>query len=146
MASGSVNKDLDTDHLALVLEARIAKSDRAQRRIWGFASVAVKKDGTPLVDLQGDVIEIEDLAEGWYGYVKESGKLNFVHKDDCDAALIEAVVFTPEKLEVWGLAPDALPLAAWVGYEFATEEEFDHCLESGYFMFSIQGLSNREPF
>jgi hypothetical protein len=145
-ANAAVDKSVDTDQLALVVEARIAKSDRVQRRIWGFASVAVMKNGQPLLDLQGDVIDIDDLAEGWYGYVKDSGKLNFQHREDCSASLIEAVVFTPEKLALWGLPTDALPLAAWVGYELDTDVDFERVLASEYFMFSIEGLSQREPY
>jgi hypothetical protein len=59
IASGSVKKgdDMDvtpataetaeTDATVLVVEAQIAKSDDAQQRIWGWASIAVMKDGTP---------------------------------------------------------------------------------------------------
>ena len=141
MASGSVGKSLETDRLSLVVEARITKTDDIRRRIFGYASVAVLKDGRQLVDLQGDVIDIGDLEQGWYGYVKESGSLNFRHESPCPASLIEAVVFTPEKLEAWGLAPDALPLAVWVGYEFDTDTDYRYAKDNEYFMFSIEGFS-----
>src|SRR5262252_5352007 len=132
-ANAAVDKSFDTDALALVLEARIAKSDDEQRRIWGYASIAVMKNGVKLVDLQGDAIDIEELAEGWYGYVKESGALNFQHQGPVRGRLIEAVVFTPEKLALWGLQPDALPLAAWVGYEVDTPEDYAILKAMGFF-------------
>jgi hypothetical protein len=146
-ANSVVSKDMETaDDLVLCLEARIAKTDDAQRRLFGWASIAVKKDGRPMLDLQGDVIEIADLEEAFYAYVKESGELNFVHRDDCRASLIEAIVFTPEKLAVLGLAPDALPLGAWVGFELDDTEEYQRVKESEYFMFSIEGSALREAF
>jgi Putative phage serine protease XkdF len=145
-ANSAVDKSVDTDDLVLCLEARIAKTDDAQRRLFGWASIAVKKDGMPMLDLQGDVIEIADLEEAFYAYVKESGELNFVHRDDCSASLIEAIVFTPEKLAVLGLAPDALPLGAWVGFELDDTAEYQRVKESEYFMFSIEGSALREAF
>jgi len=146
IANSVVGKSVDSEALALVLEARIAKSDDEQRRIWGYASIAVMKNGVQLIDLQGDAIDIEDLAAGWYDYVKESGALNFQHQGPVRGRLIEAVVFTPEKLALWGLEPDALPLAAWVGYEVDTPEDYHVLKDLGFFMFSIEGEALREPF
>jgi len=144
IANAAVDKSLDSDALALVVEARIAKSEDTQRRIWGYASIAVMKNGAQLIDLQGDAIDIEDLTEGWYGYVKESGELNFQHRTPIAAHLIEAVVFTPEKLALWGLPPDALPLAAWVGYELESPDDYAVLKAMGFFMFSIDGFAERE--
>lgn len=144
-AVDKVGKATEQGDLVLRLEARITKSYDVRRRIFGYASIAVLKNGQPLLDLQGDVIEIDDLAEGWYGYVKESGQLNFQHQDGCAAALIEAMVFTPDKLEALGLAPDALPLGAWVGYEIETDADYAYMKEAGFVMFSIEGFSLREP-
>jgi hypothetical protein len=143
--SAAVSKAMDSGDLVLMVEARIAKAEDTQRRLFGWASIAVMKNGQSLLDLQGDVIEIEDLAEGWYGYVKESGELNFLHREDCRASLIEAIVFTPEKLDALGLPPDALPLGAWVGYELDDEADYQRVKDAGYFMFSIEGSALREP-
>src|SRR5215831_716495 len=79
-ANAAVNKSVDADALRLMVEARIEKADDSQQRLFGWASIAVQKDGTPLLDLQGDVIDIEDLEEAFYQYVLESGQLNFLHK------------------------------------------------------------------
>src|SRR5262245_66296618 len=59
--SAAVGKALESDELRLVVEASIAKADDSQQRLFGWASIAVMKDGTPLLDLQGDVIDINDL-------------------------------------------------------------------------------------
>jgi len=143
-ANAAVNKSVDADALRLMVEARIEKADDSQQRLFGWASIAVQKDGTPLLDLQGDVIDIEDLEEAFYQYVLESGQLNFLHKGACRGQLIEAIVFTPAKLDALGLAPGSVPLGAWCGF-YVPETADYHCIKSnGYFMFSIEGFAERE--
>jgi hypothetical protein len=142
--SAAVGKALDMTELALILEAPIAKSDDSQQTLFGWASIAVRKDGQQIEDLQGDLIDIEDLEAAWYHYVLESGELNILHKGDCQGQLIEAIVFTPEKLAALGLAPDALPLGAWCGYYIADAACYQDIKKQGYFMFSIEGSAVRE--
>jgi hypothetical protein len=144
IANSQVDKSLDTEALQLVLTATITKAIDSQRRLFGWASIAVMKNGSPLLDLQGDFIDIEDLEQGWYSYVKESGELNFQHRDGCSASLIEAIVFTPEKLEALGLAKDALPLGAWVGYELENDADYQRVKDAQFLMFSIEGEAVRE--
>jgi len=146
MASGSVGKDLDSDNLALVVEAPIAKAEDEKRRLFGWASIAVMKDGTQIVDLQGDAIDIEDLAEAFYEYVRESGEMNVQHSGPVRGRMIEAMVFTPDKLEALGLAKDALPLGAWIGFHIEDPEDYRLIKEQGMVMFSIEGTGIREPF
>ena len=142
-ANAVVSKEAPDD-LTLLLEAPISKSDDSQQRLFGWASIAVRKDGQQIEDLQGDLIDIEDLEEAWYSYVLESGELNFVHKGDARGSLIEAMVFTPAKLDALGLAPDSVPLGAWVGYYVADPEDYRLIKQQGYLMFSIEGSALRE--
>jgi len=144
MASGSVGKARTTEDLTLVLEAPISKADDSRQRLFGWASIAVRKDGCQIEDLQGDLIDIEDLEEAFYDYVLESGELNILHKGACQGQLIEAIVFTPEKLAALGLAPDALPLGAWCGYYVPDAACYQLIKSQGFFMFSIEGSAIRE--
>jgi Putative phage serine protease XkdF len=146
IANAAVDKSVDTEDLVLCLEAQITKSDDSQQRLFGWASIAVRKDGTPMLDLQGDVIDIEDLEEAWYDYVLESGELNFVHKDHCRGQLIEALVFTPDKLAALGLPPGSVPLGAWAGFYIPDAADYQLMKARGYFMFSIEGSALREAF
>jgi Putative phage serine protease XkdF len=143
IANSVVNKAAPED-ITLVLEAPISKADDSQQRLFGWASIAIRKDGQQIEDLQGDLIDIEDLEAAWYEYVLESGELNILHKGDCQGQLIEAMVFTPEKLAALGLAPDALPLGAWCGYYIADAACYQDIKKQGYFMFSIEGSAVRE--
>ena len=142
-ANAVVSKEA-SDDLTLILEAPISKADDSQQRLFGWASIAVRKDGQQIEDLQGDLIDIEDLEAAWYEYVLESGELNILHKGDCQGQLIEALVVTPEKLAALGLAPDALPLGAWCGYYIADHACYQDIKKQGYFMFSIEGSAVRE--
>jgi hypothetical protein len=129
----------------LTMQATISKADDSQQRLFGWASIAVRKTGEPLIDLQGDVIDIEDLEEAWYEYVVESGELNFQHTGPVRGHLIEAMVFTPEKIAALGLPQDSLPLGTWVGYYLPDAEDYAAVKQLGYFMFSIEGSAMREP-
>lgn len=144
IANSQVGKSLGIEDLTLVVEASIAKADDAQQRLFGWASIAVRKDGQQIEDLQGDLIDIEELEEAFYDYVLESGELNILHKGDCQGKLIEAIVFTPEKLAALGLAPDALPLGAWCGYYIPDRECYQMIKSQGFVMFSIEGSAIRE--
>lgn len=148
VANAAVTKaagpDGDGAELLLTVEATITKADDSQQRLFGWASIAVRKTGEPLVDLQGDVIAIEDLEEAWYDYVVESGELNFQHAGPVRGHLIESMVFTPEKLVAMGLPADSVPLGAWVGYHVPDPEDYATVKQLGYFMFSIEGSALRE--
>lgn len=144
-ASGVVNKMLDVPTVALSLTAKITKADDSQQRLFGWASIAVRKDGTQIEDLQGDILDIGDLEEAWYDYVVESGELNFEHQGPVRGHLIEALVVTPEKLDALGLPADSLPLGAWVGYEIPDAGDYAAVKKHGFFMFSIEGSALREP-
>ena len=122
----------------------IAKAEDAQRRVFGWGSVAVTKEGEPLEDLQGDVIDIADLEEAIYGYMKESRELTFDHTGAARGAVIECMVFTPDKLAVLGIPVGTVPLGAWVGFEIATEADYTLVKERGLLMFSIEGRAVHE--
>ena len=128
----------------VTMQAAIAKSDDSQRRIWGWVSIAVRKTGETVVDLQDDIIDILDLEQAWYDYVAESGELNYMHAGPVRGHLIEAMVFTPEKLAALGLPPDSLPLGCWAGYHVPDAEDYQVLKQRGYFMFSIEGEAYRE--
>lgn len=138
-----VGKALTPATTTVMMKAAIAKTDDVQRRIWGWVNVTKRRNGQVVVDLQGDVIDIYDLADAWYPYVRESGQLNFMHVGKTRGYLIEAMVFTPEKIEALGLAPDALPLGVWAGYEIPDPDDYALLKRLGYFMYSIEGEGER---
>lgn len=143
-ANSVVSKSHDSIPDTHLLRADIAKSDDSQQRIFGWVSIAVRKDGETLIDLQGDVIDIGDLEEAWYAYVVESSELNYLHVGKTRGYLIESMVFTPDKIAALGLAPDAVPLGVWGGFHIPDRHDYDILKTQGYFMYSIEGEAYRE--
>jgi cation transport regulator ChaB len=129
---------------AATMAMPITKADDARQLVFGWASVAVAKDGTPVIDLQGDVIAIEDLEGAMYAYVRESGELNFEHAGETRGQLVEALVFTPDKLEKMGIPAGTVPLGAWVGYHLPDQADYRAARDGGLLMFSIEGRGVRE--
>lgn len=127
------------------LHIAITKSDDVAQMVYGWASVAVAKSGEPLVDLQGDIIDIDDLEQAFLEYAKDSRALNFMHEGPQRGTLVELFIATPEKLEKLGLAPDALPLGAFVSYYIPDAADYAQAKTDGLLAFSIEGTAIREP-
>jgi cation transport regulator ChaB len=112
--------------------------------VFGWASVAVGKDGTPVIDLQGDVIHIDDLEEAVYDYVPTYGVGGEMHQGAAANPLIESMVFTPAKLAKMGIPEGTVPMGWWVGYRIS-QDTFARVQEGSRLMFSIEGRGRREP-
>lgn len=122
----------------------ITKADDARQLVFGWASVAVTKEGEPVIDLQGDLIHIDDLEAAMYAYVQESGALNFNHRGETRGHLVEMIVFTEDKLSKMGIPAGTVPLGAWVGYHLPQAEDYRLAKDGGLLMFSIEGMGVRE--
>lgn len=122
----------------------IAKSDDARQLVFGWASVAADQEGNPVLDSQGDLIDLEDLEDAFYDYVKSAGTLNFMHDGPVRGQLVEALVFTPEKLTKLGIPAGTVPYGAWVGYHIPNAQDYAMAKADGLLMFSIEGSAQRE--
>jgi hypothetical protein len=123
----------------------IIKTDAKRQLVFGWASVAVNKDGSPLVDRQGDVIDPADLEDAAYVFVLKFREANERHQDSIEGQLVESLAVTPEKLEKMGLPSDALPAGWWVGFYVPDPAVFAKVESGEYTMFSIEGSAVREP-
>lgn len=124
----------------------ITKVDDAQQLVFGWANVAVDKAGNHIEDLQGDLITEAELENAAYAFTLNYREGDDMHTDEVQAHLVESMVFTPEKLEKMGLAPDALPTAWWVGFHVDNPELFAKVRSGERRMFSIGGMGYREQF
>lgn len=123
----------------------IAKIDDERRLVFGWANVSVRKDGEQIVDLQDDMIDPEDLEDAIYAFNLEFRKAGVNHTGGTIGDLVESFVVTPEKLVAMGLASDALPIGAWVGFRLDDEDTWQLVKSGTYGCFSIQGRAVREP-
>lgn len=117
-----------------------------QHLVFGWASVAVKAGGEQVEDLQGDVIDPEDLEKAAYEFVEYSGSANVMHKGRSVGRLVESLMVTPEKLKAMGLPEDAIakmPQGHWVGFR-VSPETFAKVKSGALKMFSIEGTATPE--
>lgn len=124
----------------------IQKSDKDKRLAFGWANVAIRKDGEQIIDYQGDMFDPEDLEEAAYKYVLNFGDageehIPFLRKK---AKMVESVVFTKEKLRAMGLPEDALPQGWWIGFKVFDDDTWEKIKNGTYKMFSIEGTGIRE--
>jgi hypothetical protein len=127
----------------LAQEFKINKVDEDQRCIFGWASVALKADGTQVVDSQDDIISPQTLEKAAYDYVLRSRDGGLEHERKGVATMIESFVCTPEKLEALGLAKDALPTGWFVGMKVHDADVWKRVKSGELNMFSIGGRSKR---
>lgn len=126
----------------------IKKADEDQRLIFGWASVAIRKDGQQVLDHQKDMIDLEDLEKAAYDYVLDFRDTGELHdpKMRKKGRLVESVVFTVEKMQAMGIPEGILPEAGWwVGFKVDDEEAWDKIKKGVYSMFSIEGKALRVP-
>jgi hypothetical protein len=132
------------DLIQHTLNIAITKADDIAQMVYGWASVAFTKNGEQLIDLQGDVLDIDELETAFIEYAKDSRALNFMHNGPQRGTLVELFIATPEKLNKLGLAADALPLGAFVSYHIPNAADYAQAKQDGLLAFSIEGTAIRE--
>lgn len=136
-----------SDDTELIARGEFSKFVDEKRQAFGWASI-VTKDGSPVVDRQGDYIDINDLEDAAYRYVHKSRVGGDMHRRNGEAPhhvsdMIESVVFTPEKIEKMGL-PSDFPQGWWVGYQIHDEDTWQEVRKGGRTGFSIHGRGIRK--
>lgn len=135
------------------MEVNIAKTDAKRKMVFGFFSV--NKVGAELVeDLQGDLIETEELEKAAYDYVLNARVQGEGHLRKGVGRLVESVVLTYEKqaaiekcLADQGIeASIDLGCEGWFGGFKVDDDEVWKAIEKGdYPAFSIGGSGKRIP-
>lgn len=124
----------------------IKKADEEQHLVFGWASVAVRVDGSQIIDHQGDVWEPEDLEEAAYNYVLHFRDAGEEHIPGLrkKAKLVESVVFTKEKMAAIGIPEGTVPEGWWIGFKVHDEATWGKIKSGQYSMFSIEGTGMRQ--
>lgn len=123
----------------------IAKIDLDKRQVFGWAKIAIRKDGSTLVDWQDDVVEVETLEEAVYKFALHYRDSGADHtKGVYTGKMIESFMVTKSKLQAMGLAENALPLGWWVGFQIDDDAAWEKVKKGDYQMFSIEGRAVRE--
>ena len=126
-------------------EVPITKTDDDQQIAFGWASVAITKEGEVVLDRQGDFIDsVDEFEASAYDYVINSRDAGEQHVRKGVGSLVESFVVTPEKLAAMGLAKDALPTGWWTGYKVHDDAVWAGVKDDTYPMLSVHGTGRRE--
>jgi hypothetical protein len=147
-AAAAVSKGDDAGDLEdITVTTEFSKTDDERRTVFGWASIT-EVNGEPVVDRQGDIMDIEELSKSAYEYVVSSRKGGHQHKRSETGEplqvsdMIESVVFTPEKIEKMGLPPST-PIGWWVGYKVRDDEIWKAVKDGEITGFSVHGKGRR---
>lgn len=127
-----------------------SKVDDEKQMVFGWCSVAKRADGTQVVDLQGDMIDIEEIEKSAYDYMLYSRKGGNMHRRTADDEVhhigdcVESMVFTPDKIEKLGL-PENFPQGWWYGMKIHDRDDWEDVKSGKRAGFSIHGKGRREP-
>lgn len=134
-------KDSDSDGFTIM------KSDDDKREVFGWALVAIRKDGEQIVDHQRDVVDPDELEHAAYEYVLNFRDTGELHDADLrkKGRLIESVVLTKEKQAAMGIPEGIVPEGWWVGFKIDDDAAWDGIKKGRYRMFSIEGQGIRQP-
>lgn len=125
----------------------IAKAEPDKMLVFGWGNVAITKDGEQITDLQGDVIDTEELEKAAYDHVLNFRSTGERHDPSLrkKGRLVESCVFTKEKQEAMGIPPGTVPEGWWVGYKIEDPDAWEKIKKGDYQMFSVEGKGQRTP-
>lgn len=119
----------------------ITKVDDDKRLVWGWASVSTRK-GAPVEDLQGDMIDTEDLVVAAHGFMKDYRVGGSMHSEMGIGTVVESMVFTKELQNALGID---LGMEGWLIAVKVDSEAVWKRVKSGELRaFSIGGSGRRE--
>jgi hypothetical protein len=133
----------ESELIALAGTYALAKASDEQQMVFGWANVAIRKDGEEVVDSHLDSIPVEELEKAAYQFVMESGVSGEDHAGEVDAVLVESIMFTEDKLAAMGIEKGAVPLGWWTGFHIPDAAAYLRAKTSKT-MFSIEGTGLRE--
>ena len=124
---------------------RISKVDEDRRLVFGWAYIAKSKDGTVIIDKQGDFIDDDwELESAAYDFVLNSGLGDEMHLQVPVSKVVESMVFTPDKIAKMGLPEGTLPTAWWVGFRVDDDAVWNEVKKGTYRAFSVGGAGVRQ--
>ena len=122
----------------------IKKIEPDKQLVFGWANVAIRKDGTVVVDHDQDMVTPEVLEEAAYGFVALSGEADDMHEGPAIGRVVESVVFTAAKKRAMGIAAETVPDGWWVGFHIEDPDVFAKVKTGERRMLSIAGVAQRE--
>jgi len=137
-------KLVDADNVVKGGEFKITKANEEKMLAFGWANIAIRKDGTQIEDWQKDIVDPEELEKAVYKYVELHRDGGEMHVRGGSAVMIESVVFTKEKMKAMGIPEGTVPEGWWIGFKVTDPEVWAAVKAGKYRMFSIEGEAIRQ--
>lgn len=121
-------------------QVHIVKIDVEKRMVWGWASV-VTKGGVPVVDIQDDIIEMDELEKAAWDFMESSRMGAERHTIMSVGTVVDSIVFSAPVQKALGID---LGKEGWfVGVHFDNDSTWDKVKKGELKMFSIGGAAER---
>lgn len=124
----------------------VLKADQAQQIVYGWAGQYMTADGKPIEDLQGDVLEPEDIQKAAEQFVLNYGESGIHHEGKSVGKIVASLVTTNDIVKAF--FPDSLgrvPVGWIIGVYYPDKKVFDRVVSGELPMFSVQGNADRFP-
>lgn len=119
----------------------LEKIEDDQRMAWGWASVTTR-NGQPLEDLQGDVIETEELQKAVHEFVRKKRIMGEMHTVIGTGDIVDSIVFTDDIQKALGID---LGKEGWfVGVHVTSDSTWARVKKGELRGFSLGGFGVRE--
>lgn len=125
-----------------LVEFEKAATATTGRFVRGFASVA-SVNGRPLVDHQGDIISLDELAKAAHRFVTEARVAKAMHAGKQIGDVVESVMIDDEFAKALGVTDPRR--GWWVAMEIHDEDVRDQIRKGKLRAFSIGGRGRRSP-
>lgn len=122
----------------------VLKADQAQQIVYGWAGQYLTVDGQPIEDLQGDVIEPDEIQKAAENFVKDYGTSGIHHEGKSVGQIVASLVTTPDIVKAF--FPDSagrVPVGWIIGVYYPDKKVFDRVVSGELPMFSVQGNADR---
>jgi hypothetical protein len=127
------------------LMAKIEKRDDEKHLVFGWLSVANRKDGSLVIDKQGDFFEgLEDVEKAAYDFVMHVRDGGEMHVRKGVSTMVESFVSTPEKRAAMGIPEGSIPDGWWGGFRVNDPRVWEDVKSGKYSMFSVHGTGKRK--
>ena len=123
------------------IEGKILKTDDEQRMVYGWASV-VTEDGEPVVDRQGDVIEVDTLVKAVNEFMEHVRVGKAMHTGEQVGVVVHSLPITKEIGDALGIQSNR---EGWVvAYKVYDDAVWDMVKSGELAAFSIGGRAMQE--
>lgn len=145
-------RDVTAEPIESHVQIPIVKIDPDQRLFGGWAYVAITKDGAPVEDHSGDLVDTDDawqmLKDAFVKYALESRAGDDMHQEFGVAQLVEMFISDEERWQQIGIPEGTLPKGVFLSFKADDSEEGDRLwdrVKAGHLKsLSIVGRGYRE--